>query len=108
CRSSRALRAPRRSPPPRARRSSDPASPRPPSPTSRASATGNTLCRRQRKGAGEVNAVAGPGLTRVVHDVRELALGERTSYDAGRLTVGEQRVRDLLRDPALGEVRLAC
>jgi glycine reductase complex component B subunit alpha and beta len=48
------------------------------------------------------------GLTRVVHEVRELDLGERTGYAAGRLTVGEDSVLDLLRDPALGEVRLAC
>ncbi|MBA3326814.1 MAG: beta-aspartyl-peptidase [Solirubrobacterales bacterium] len=48
------------------------------------------------------------GLTRVVHEVRELALGERTSYCAGRLTVGEQSVRELLGDPALAEVRLGC
>jgi glycine reductase len=48
------------------------------------------------------------GLTRVVHEVRELGLGARTSFDAGRLTVGEDSVRDLLRDPALAEVRLAC
>jgi len=48
------------------------------------------------------------GLTRVVHDVCELDLGERTSYDAGRLTVGEESVLDLLRDPAFAEVRLGC
>ena len=48
------------------------------------------------------------GLTRIVHEVRELDLGERTSYDGGRLTVGEDAARDLLRDPALAEVRLAC
>ncbi|HVF78582.1 MAG TPA: glycine/sarcosine/betaine reductase component B subunit [Solirubrobacteraceae bacterium] len=48
------------------------------------------------------------GLTRMVHEVRALDLGERTSYDAGRVTVGEETVRDLLRDPALAEVRLAC
>ena len=46
------------------------------------------------------------GLTRVVHEVRELELGERTSYDAGRLTVGEESVLDLLRDAAFAEVRL--
>lgn len=46
------------------------------------------------------------GLTRMVHEVRELELGERTGYDAGRLTVGEDSVRELLRDPALAEVRL--
>jgi len=44
----------------------------------------------------------------MVHEVRELALGERTSYAAGRLTVGEQSALDLLRDPALAEVRLGC
>jgi glycine reductase len=48
------------------------------------------------------------GLTRVVHEVRQLNLGERTSYRAGQLTIGEQSVSDLLRDPALAEVRLAC
>ena len=47
-------------------------------------------------------------LTRVVHEVRALALGDRTSYAAGRLTVGEASVKDLLRDPALAEVRLGC
>jgi glycine reductase len=44
----------------------------------------------------------------VVHEVRELELGEDTSYSQGRLTVGEERARDLLRDPAFAEVRLAC
>ena len=47
-------------------------------------------------------------LTRVVHEVSDLELGEGTSYDAGRLTVGEETVRDLLADPALAEVRLGC
>jgi sarcosine reductase len=55
-----------------------------------------------------VHAEGGAGLTRVVHEVRELDLGEHTSYAAGRLTVGEESVRDLLRAPALAEVRLAC
>ena len=55
-----------------------------------------------------MSADAGAGLTRVVHDVRALDLGERTSYSAGRLTVGEESARGLLRDPALAEVRLAC
>jgi glycine reductase complex component B subunit alpha and beta len=55
-----------------------------------------------------VNAEAVPGLTRMVHGVRKLDLGERTSYSAGSLTVGERNVRDLLRDPALADVRLAC
>ena len=48
------------------------------------------------------------GLTRVVHEVSELELGEHTTYDAGCLTVGQDGVRDLLRDPALAEVRLGC
>jgi glycine reductase len=48
------------------------------------------------------------GLTRVVHEVRELDLGARTSYSAGCLTVGEERVLDLVRDTALAEVRLGC
>jgi glycine reductase complex component B subunit alpha and beta len=56
----------------------------------------------------DVNAKARGGLTRVVHDVREIDLGERTSLSAGHLTVGEDSARDLLRDPALAEVRLAC
>ncbi len=55
-----------------------------------------------------MNAESVTGLTRVVHEVRELGLGERTGYDAGRLTVGEQSARELFRDPALAEVRLAC
>lgn len=48
------------------------------------------------------------GLTRMVHEVRELDLGDQTSYQAGRLTVGEESVRELLRDTALAEIRLAC
>ncbi|HEV2060428.1 MAG TPA: glycine/sarcosine/betaine reductase component B subunit [Solirubrobacteraceae bacterium] len=48
------------------------------------------------------------GLARMVHEVRELDLGEGTSYSSGRLTVGEESARDLLRDPALAEIRLAC
>ena len=55
-----------------------------------------------------MNGEAGAGLTRAVHEVRELDLGERTSYSAGRLTVGEESARELLRDPALADVRLAC
>ncbi|MEJ7894841.1 MAG: glycine/sarcosine/betaine reductase component B subunit [Solirubrobacteraceae bacterium] len=40
--------------------------------------------------------------------MRELELGERTSYSAGRLTVGEQSAKEFLRDPAFAEVRLGC
>ena len=55
-----------------------------------------------------MTAQDGTGLTRIVHAVRELELGERTSYSAGCLTVGEQSARELLAHPALAEVRLAC
>ncbi len=48
------------------------------------------------------------GLRRLVHEVREVALGDRTLYESGRLTVSEEAARSLLRDPALAEVRLAC
>ena len=48
------------------------------------------------------------GLTRAVHEVRELELGDRTSYSDGRLTVGEEGVLDLAGDPAFAEVRLGC
>ena len=46
------------------------------------------------------------GLIRVVHEVRGVELGARTSYDAGHLTVGEEDVLDLLRDPAFAAIRL--
>ena len=55
-----------------------------------------------------MDAASHAGLTRLVHEVRELELGERTSYSAGRLTVGEESVLELLRHPALGAVRVAC
>ena len=48
------------------------------------------------------------GLTRLVHEVRELELGERTSYAAGRLTVGEAEVLELIGDPAFAELALGC
>src|SRR4051794_26650859 len=44
----------------------------------------------------------------MVHEVRELLLGDDTSYSDGRLTVGEEEAVGLLRHPALGEVRIAC
>jgi len=50
----------------------------------------------------------GAGLRRLVHEVSELAVGDRTSYGSGRLTVSEEAARSLVRDPALAEVRLAC
>ncbi|MDQ6751415.1 MAG: glycine/sarcosine/betaine reductase component B subunit [Actinomycetota bacterium] len=48
------------------------------------------------------------GLRRLVHEVRELALGEHTRYESGRLTVSEEAASSLVRDPALADVRLAC
>ena len=50
----------------------------------------------------------GGGLRRLVHEVRELSLGEETSYESGRLTVSEETAASLLEDPALAEVRLRC
>ena len=51
---------------------------------------------------------ADTGLRRLVHEVSELALGDRTSFEEGRLTVSESRASELLDDPALAGVRLAC
>ena len=48
------------------------------------------------------------GLRRLVHDVRELVLGERTSYSAGRLTVSASAAAALVGDPALAQVRIGC
>jgi len=48
------------------------------------------------------------GLRRLVHELSALELGERTAYDAGRLIVSEDDARELLSDPALADVRLAC
>jgi glycine reductase len=48
------------------------------------------------------------GLRRLVHDVRELVLGDRTTYAAGRLTVSPDAAGALLADPALADVRLGC
>jgi len=50
----------------------------------------------------------GEGLRRVVHVVRELSLGERTEYSAGRLTVSPAAAGALVADPALAGVRIAC
>ena len=48
------------------------------------------------------------GLRRLVHRVGELELGERTSFESGRLTVSEREAAELLGDRALASVRLAC
>ena len=55
-----------------------------------------------------MQAEAEAGLTRIVHEVRGIDLGERTSFSAGHLTVGEEDALDLVRGPALAEVRLGC
>lgn len=47
------------------------------------------------------------GLTRLVHQVREVSLASRTSFSEGVLTVSDAEARSLLHDPALAEVRLA-
>ena len=48
-----------------------------------------------------------PGLTRLVHEVDEVALGEETRLEGGRLTVSEEEAEGLLAHPALGEVRVS-
>ncbi len=45
-------------------------------------------------------------LTRLVHRVQEVALGERTSYEGGVLTVATAEAAALFADAALAEVRL--
>ncbi len=47
------------------------------------------------------------GLRRLVHEVRELVLGERTAYASGRLTVSPSAAAALVADPALAGVRVA-
>ncbi|MCP9489593.1 MAG: glycine/sarcosine/betaine reductase component B subunit [Solirubrobacteraceae bacterium MAG38_C4-C5] len=51
---------------------------------------------------------AGSGLRRLIHEVRSLEFGERTSYEGGRLIVSQDEARELFDEPALAEVRLAC
>jgi sarcosine reductase len=55
----------------------------------------------------EVNELGG-GLRRLVHEVRELELGERTVYHDGHLTVSVAGALALVEDPALAEVRFGC
>ena len=45
-------------------------------------------------------------LTRLVHRVQEVALGRRTSYEAGVLTVSSDAAAALFDDPALAGVTL--
>ncbi|MDQ6615510.1 MAG: glycine/sarcosine/betaine reductase component B subunit [Actinomycetota bacterium] len=45
-------------------------------------------------------------LTRLVHRVDNVTLGERTSFSGGLLTVSAEEARGIVADPALAEVRL--
>src|SRR5947209_17785962 len=45
----------------------------------------------------------GDGLTRVVHRVQEVDLGDATAYDGGRLTISADEARSVLADPALAD-----
>ena len=55
-----------------------------------------------------MNEGAGTGLRRLVHEVRSLTLGEATTYGGGELVVSAADASELVRDPALAEVRVAC
>ena len=48
-----------------------------------------------------------PGLTRLVHHVREVALGDRTGYADGVLTVSAEEAASVVASPALAAVRVA-
>lgn len=56
------------------------------------------------RGAGQDTAA--PGLRRLIHRVETLAMGERTTYHDGHLTVSADDVAAQLSDPALAEVRV--
>ncbi len=55
---------------------------------------------------GSLRRTAG-GLRRVVHEVRAVALGPETRYEAGTLTISADEAGAILADPALGSVRVA-
>ncbi len=46
-------------------------------------------------------------LTRLIHHVHEVGLGDRTSFADGALTVSADEARGVMADPALAEVRLS-
>jgi len=48
-----------------------------------------------------------PGLTRLVHEIDEVELGEETKLEGGRLTVSAEEAEGILADPALDEVRMS-
>ncbi len=70
---------------------------------------------RARRAVSERSPEEGPqgpeetaaGLQRVVHEVRAVALGSDTRYDAGTLTVSPDQAEAALSDPALGSVRVS-
>ncbi|HEX2029158.1 MAG TPA: glycine/sarcosine/betaine reductase component B subunit [Nitriliruptorales bacterium] len=47
------------------------------------------------------------GLRRVIHEVRELTLGDETSYSDGRLTVSRTEAEQVVADRALSQVRVS-
>ncbi len=53
-------------------------------------------------------ARAGRPLTRLVHTVTALDLGEQTAFHDGRLTVSAQEAAAIVSAPALAEVRVRC
>ncbi|HZC14182.1 MAG TPA: glycine/sarcosine/betaine reductase component B subunit [Thermoleophilaceae bacterium] len=48
-----------------------------------------------------------PGLTRLVHEIDDVELGDETRLDGGRLTVSAEEAKGLVADPALAEVRVS-
>jgi glycine reductase complex component B subunit alpha and beta len=48
-----------------------------------------------------------PGLTRLVHEIDDVELGEETRLEGGRLTVSAEEAEGLVADPALAEVRVS-
>jgi glycine reductase len=45
-------------------------------------------------------------LTRIVHRVRDVALGDETRFEDGQLTVSGAEARQIVADPALGDVQV--
>ncbi len=48
-----------------------------------------------------------PGLTRLVHEIDDVELGEETGLEGGRLTVSAEEAQGLVADPALAEVSVS-
>ncbi|MGH2733817.1 MAG: glycine/sarcosine/betaine reductase component B subunit, partial [Actinomycetota bacterium] len=49
----------------------------------------------------------GNTLRKVVHEVREVALGKQTRYEAGQLSVAAEAAEELFASPALASTRLS-